>query len=719
MSDPTLAPGDFHIQASPQVAAIQKLVLKHGDSFLVCDRRGDFPAHFEGELGFYHAGTRYLRWLELRLNGEVPLMLGAEIALDNDQILVALTNTDLRGPDGATVAPPNTLHLDRHVTLHEGHLLQAVTISSFHDMPCDLTLELIFHADFRDVFEVRGMQRPKRGQLLGEEREAGEVRVRYRGVDGILRASVLAFRPRPLLVAEHRALYRLTLAPGAAFGIEVSVSAVESGGRARPPGVREAVSRLRASSARLQARAARVTTDDQTVNRLLSRSLVDLNMLLTDTPQGRIPYAGVPWYVTPFGRDSLITALQLLPYDASVAAGTLRFLAHWQGREDDPFRDEEPGKIMHEYRQGEMANCREIPFLPYYGSVDATPLFVMTLAEYVRWTADLELARALWPAVRAALGWMERNAAATGYLTYERRSPVGLASQGWKDSHDSVMHASGALAPPPIALVEVQGYAYAAWLGAAEVGRALDDPEAGAWEARARGLRASFDRDFWLEPEDCYALALDGEGRPCEVVTSNSGHALWSGIAEPHRAPRIAKRLLADDMFSGWGVRTLAARERRYNPMSYHNGSVWPHDNAILAAGCRRYRQIEPTMTVATALLDAAPHFEHARLPELFCGFGRRPDQGPIAYPVACAPQAWAAGSALQLVTALVGLEADALNARLTLHAPMLPAWLRHVEILDLRVGGASFDLAVARGRDGAAVELLGRRGEAELVVRR
>jgi glycogen debranching enzyme len=717
VDDPLLTAGDFHIQASPQAAATQKLVLKHGESFLVCDRRGDFPAHFEGELGFYHAGTRHLRWLELRLNGDLPLLLGTEIALDNDQILVALTNAELRAADGGAT-PPNTLHLDRHVTLQEGHLLQAFTITSFHDAPCDVTLELIFQADFRDVFEVRGVHRPRRGMLLGEEREASEVRVRYRGLDGVVRATALAFRPRPLLVAAHRALYRVALAPGAGFGFEVAVSAGD-GGAGPPPGARAAVARLRASATRLQARATRVVTDNESANRLLGRSLADLNMLLTDTPFGRVPYAGVPWYVAPFGRDSLITALQLLPYDASVAAGTLRFLAHWQGRAADAFRDEEPGKILHEYRLGEMASCREVPFVPYYGSVDATPVFVLVLAEYVRWTADLALARALWPAVRAALAWMARTAAATGYLTYECRSPIGLVNQGWKDSHDSVMHAGGGLAPPPIALVEVQGYAHAAWVGAAELGRALGDPEAETWAGRAAALRAAFDRDFWMEAEDCYALALDGEGRPCAVVTSNAGHALGTGIVEPRRAARLARRLLADDMFSGWGVRTLSARERRYNPMSYHNGSVWPHDNAIFAAGCRRCRLVEPAVTVASALFDAARHFEHARLPELFCGFSRHPDQGPIAYPVACSPQAWAAGSALQLLATLVGLEADALNARLTLHSPVLPPWLRHVEIHDLRVGNASFDLAVARGRDGAAVELVGRRGDAELVVRR
>jgi glycogen debranching enzyme len=710
---------DFHIQASPQVAALPKLVLKHGESFVVCDRRGDFPAHFDGELGFYHAGTRYLRWLELRLDGASPLLLGAQIAPDNDRILVALTNAGVTAGDEGSALPPNTLHLDRHLTLDEGRFLQSVAVASFHDVPVEASLEIIFSADFRDVFEVRGTARAQRGQILAEEREPSRVCIRYRGVDGVVRTATLHFSPRPLMVAASRAVYAVSLRPGEVFHLEVAVLADASEAAPAPPRLGEAVARLRASPGRLRARATRVTTDNEGFDRLLARSVVDLDMLLTETPHGRVPYAGVPWYVAPFGRDSVITALQLLPYAPEVAAGTLRFLAHWQGRLDDPFREEQPGRILHEYRVGEMANCREIPFVPYYGSVDATPLFVLLLAEYVRWTGDLELARGLWPAVGAALGWMASCAARSGYLEYECHSPLGLSNQGWKDSFDSVMHADGTLATPPIALVEAQAYAYAAWRGAAEVGRALEDGQAPAWQARAEALREAFNRDFWLEPEGFYALALDGQGRPCAVASSNPGHALWTGLVTESRAGGVARRLVADDMFSGWGLRTLSARERRYNPMSYHNGSVWPHDTAIAVAGFRRYRLVEEALTVATALFEASRHFEHARMPELFCGFARHPDQGPISYPVACAPQAWAAGSPLQLLTALLGLEPDAWSERLTLQSPVLPPWLRYVEIHDLRLGGSSFDIGVSRGRDGASVELIARRGDAELVVRR
>jgi glycogen debranching enzyme len=718
--DESIPAVDFHIQAAPDAGAISKLVLKHEESFVVCDRHGDFPAYFEGELGFYHEGTRHLRWLELRLNGGRPLLLGAEISPDNDQISIALTNADLA--DGELTVPRNTLFIDRVLSLYDAHLLESLTFVSFHDAPCSLTVEVIFSADFHDVFEVRGMQRPQRGRMLGEEQQDGVVRLRYVGLDGVERVTELLFDPPPTLVASHRALYELSLAPGARARIRLTASAHNTEPPRPAPDFQAALPKLRALATPLRSQTARIVTDNESFNALLARSLVDLEMLLTLTPQGRVPYAGVPWYVAPFGRDSVITALEILPYHADLAAGTLRFLAAWQGRELNALLDEEPGKILHEYRRGEMANCREIPFIPYYGTVDATPLFVVLLREYVRWTGDLALARELWPAVGAALGWMREHGDrdGDGYLEYQTRSPLGLANQGWKDSTDSVMHADGRLAVPPIALCEVQGYAHAAWIAAAELIEALgvegDAPEC---RRRAAAVRAAFNRDFWLPHEEFYALALDGDKRPCEVIASNVGHCLWTGIVEAEHAEVVGKRLLADEMFSGWGIRTLSSRERRYNPMSYHNGSVWPHDNALAASGFRRYRLSEPVITLTTGLYEASRYFDHRRIPELFCGFTRHGDQGPISYPVACAPQAWAAGSVLAMLTALLGLDADAGARRLTLESPVLPPWLRWIEIHGLRVGGANVDLSVVRGRDGASVELLGRRGNVELLVRR
>ncbi len=720
MTDEQSPVADFHIQAAPDAGAIGKLVLKHEEAFIVCDRHGDFPAYFEGELGFYYEGTRHLRWLELRLNGGRPLLLGAEISPDNDQISIALTNADLTA--GELTVPRNTLFIDRVLSVYDAHVLESLTFVSFHDAPCSVTVEIIFSADFHDVFEVRGMHRPQRGRMLGEERHDGVIRLRYQGLDGVERVTELLFDPPPTLVASHRAVYELTLVPGGRARIRLTASAHNTEPPPPAPHFQAALPKLRALATPLRSQTARIVTDNESFNALVARSLVDLEMLLTITPQGRVPYAGVPWYVAPFGRDSIITALEILPFHADLAAGTLRFLAAWQGRESNALLDEEPGKILHEYRRGEMANCREIPFIPYYGTVDATPLFVVLLREYVRWTGDVALARELWPAARAGLAWMREDGDrdGDGYLEYQTRSPLGLVNQGWKDSIDSVMHADGALARPPIALCEVQGYAYAAWTAAAELIEDLGlDGDAGGCRGRATALRDAFNRDFWMPHEAFYALALDGDKRPCEVITSNVGHCLWTGIVDAARAETVGKRLMADEMYSGWGIRTLSSRERRYNPMSYHDGSVWPHDNALAANGLRRYRLVEPAMALMTGLHEASRYFDHRRIPELFCGFARHGDQGPISYPVACAPQAWAAGSVLAMLTALLGLDADAARRRLTLDSPVLPPWLRWVELHGLRVGGAHVDLSVVRGREGASVELLGRRGEVELLVRR
>ena len=450
----------------------------------------------------------------------------------------------------------------------------------------------------------------------------------------------------------------------------------------------------------------------------LRRSRGDLHMLETSTPEGSIPYAGIPWYVAAFGRDSLITALQMLPFEPQMARGTLRFLARHQGTHDDPFTDQEPGRILHELRRGEMAACREIPFIPYYGSVDATPLFVILFAEYLRWTGDHLLAEELRPNLDLALRWILGPGEDEAYLTYTRRSPVGLANQGWKDSHDAIMHASGELALPPIALVEAQGYKYAALLGGAEITEALGGGDGARLRDTARRLRERFEADFWQEPEGFYALALDGAGKPCRVISSNPAHCLWTGIVDERRAEPVAAHLLSNEMFSGWGLRTLSSRERLYNPMSYHNGSVWPHDTAIAAAGLRRYGRTEAFLSMAGALFEAALEWEGARMPELFCGFSRSRGLGPTRYPVACSPQAWAAGVPFHLLGAMLGLFPDARENRLSLIHPVLPPWLDRVEIRDLRLGASSLDFVVSRGSQTAAVELLSRRGDAELIVR-
>src|SRR6266850_522216 len=477
----------------------------------------------------------------------------------------------------------------------------------------------------------------------------------------------------------------------------------------------EVVRRRREDNKARQHLMARIATSHEPLTGWFRRSRGDLHMLLTETPDGPLPYAGIPWFVAPFGRDSLITALQVLPFEPAIARGTLRFLARYQGTRDDPFTEEEPGRILHEYRRGEMAACREIPFIPYFGSVDAPPLFVMLLAEYLRWTADTAFARELWPTAERVLAWMLANADAHGgYLTYLRRSPRGLTNQGWKDSLDAIMHADGRLAEAPIALAEVQGYFYAALLAGADIAEAAGAAErAPAFRQRAARLRERFEADFWLPDEAYYALALDREGAPCRVIASNAGHLLWTRIVSDSRANIVARRMMADDMYTGWGLRTLASGERLYNPMSYHNGSVWPHDTAIAAGGMRRYGLVQPALTLATGLFEAVLQMEHMRMPELFCGFRRVDGYGPTQYPVACSPQAWAAGVVFMLIGSVLGLSPDAAENQLTLNRPHLPVWLSWIELRGLRLRDSRMTLRASQGQDGAAVEMLSRTGDA------
>jgi glycogen debranching enzyme len=615
------------------------------------------------------------------------------------------------------------MRLARRLTIFGPQLYHWLAVESFVHERHDLALTLSFAADFVDVFEVRGHPRPQRGEMLPREGDARVVRLGYRGLDGLRRTSTLVFDPPPDRLDATGADYHLPLGPGDRFELSLVVTAnVEPVAAPRPLTFFDAAQRRRAPVERLTQEATRVRTNHDLFDHWLQRSRHDLHLLLTETADGFVPYAGIPWYVAPFGRDALITASQLLPFEPEIARGTLRYLARLQGNVDDAFTDQEPGKILHEYRRGEMATCREIPFIPYYGSVDATPLFVMLASDYLKWTNDVDFAREMWPAVERALAWMWAmgEAQGRGFLAYARRSPVGLPNQGWKDSHDSVMYADGRLAEPPIALAEVQGYQYAALLGAAAMAEALGrDAEAPALRARARRLQERFEADFWLPDEAFYALALDRDGTPCRVISSNPGHLLWTRIVSDSRAQIVARRLLQDDMFTGWGLRTLSSRERQYNPMSYHNGSVWPHDTALAAVGMREYGMNAQFLTLATGLFEAVLQFDDMRMPELFCGFPRVAGYAPTRYPVACSPQAWASGVVFQLVGAMLGLRPEAADNQITLARPTLPGWLTWIEIRGLRVSKSRLGVRVLQGSDGAAVELLARDGDAELVVRR
>jgi glycogen debranching enzyme len=693
-------------------------VLKHGDAFAVFDRHGDIRPELLSEHGVYHRGTRHLSGLLLTLAGRRPLLLGSTAKRDNSRLAIDLTNTDL---DGGSRIPHSTIHLARTKALLDGACHERITLRSFAKAPLEVTLELHFEADFADIFEVRGMVRAERGRMLAPRISERAVLLGYQGLDGVARRTRVSFSRRPQELTASRARFRIRVEPGRATGLELAISCEQgSTRRRRVPTIEEAVRRVRRHHAGVRRGGTLLSSSNELFDDWLERSESDVAMLTARTGHGLYPHAGVPWFSDPFGRDGLIVALQCLSVAPQLARGVLGYLAANQADGYDPTSDAQPGKILHEARQGEMAATGEVPFRRYYGSHDATPLFVLLAGEYLRQTDDLATVAGLWPNIERALAWMatDGDRDGDGFLEYHRESDDGLAQQGWKDSWDSVFHADGSLAAGPVALVELQAYAYAAQLGAAGIAERLGRAERAAElrESAAR-LRDAFDAAFWDEELGTYVLALDGKKRPCRVRSSNAGHALYSGIARPERAAAVARSLMSDASFSGWGVRTVAAGEARYNPMAYHNGSIWPHDNAIVARGLARYGLMDEAVRILEGIFEASQHFDLARLPELFCGFTRREDEGPTRYPVACSPQAWAAGAVFMLTEAVLGMEVNAAAREVRFRHARMPGFLDRLALRNLRVGDARLDLDLERQRHGVGIRVTDRSGDVDVVA--
>jgi glycogen debranching enzyme len=696
-------PGD-NLHPALALADDRTSVLKHGDTFAVFDRYGDILAAGRREQGLYHRDTRFLSCAMLLLNGQRPLLLSSTISQDNALMTVDLANASAGREDAVQ---KEVIHVLRSKFLWAGTCHERLELHNYGREPVETVLEYAFDADFADIFEVRGLARERRGTPRPPEIGTASVVLGYDGIDGVARSTVLTFSREPRHLAPGVARFDLDLSPGETVTIDIAISCLVDD---RPaPGVlgftaarHEAVRALRLA----EGSACRVETANEQFNEWINRSIADLHMMVSDTADGPYVYAGVPWFSAPFGRDGLITALAFLWVQPALAAGVLRYLAATQATTSDPDRDAEPGKILHEARSGEMAATGEIPFGRYYGSVDATPLFVVLAGEYLQATGDRRLVHDLWPNVRRALDWIARygDVDGDGFIEYARHNSRGLVNQGWKDSADSVFHADGSDPQGPVAICEAQAYVYAAKRHGAHLARAVG--EAGlavSLEQEADDLRNRFDRHFWDDALGTYALALDGHKAPCRVRTSNAGHCLYTGIALPGRAARLAATLMAPDSFSGWGIRTLAAGEPRYNPMSYHNGAVWPHDNAICAAGLARYGFKDAANRILAGMFDASQFAALHRLPELLCGFERRPRSGPTLYPVACSPQSWAAAVPFQLLQAVLGLTIDAAQRQVRFDQPSLPPFLEWVRLGGLRVGQASVDVTIARQPDGSA----------------
>jgi glycogen debranching enzyme len=707
----------FSIAATGPETRVRR-TLKHNDTFLVIDAHGDIGAAAGTSDGLFHRDTRFLSRLELRVNGMQPLLLGSNMREDNAIFTVDLTNPDMFSMERVVVLEKDTLHINRSVFVWHDTLFQRQSLRNHSAKRVELLISITFSADFADVFEVRGMRRARRGTFSTRLNGPHEALLNYLGLDDFLRVTSVYFDPVPTGLSEREARYQVTLTAHETMSFCVAVRCNPNAPQPAPF-VRSLLNAHRELRQAAQG-AAVVQTSNPLFDKILRRSMADLAMLKTQTPQGPYPYAGTPWYSTTFGRDGLITALQMLWVDPRIARGVLFRLAALRAKTTDAPSDAEPGKILHEVRYGEMAALGEVPFGLYYGSVDSTPLFVLLAGLYFERTGDVKALTELWPAIEAALSWIDGPADRDrdGFVEYFRANESGLVNQGWKDSADAVFHADGRLATGPIALAEVQGYVFAAKRLIARCARRLGYPDrADILEDQSRRLAAHFQRAFWREDLHMYALALDGAKEPCCVRTSNAGQVLFTGIARADHAATVATTLLAPDLFSGWGIRTVSRREIRYNPMSYHNGSVWPHDNALIAVGLAQIGAKGAVNRIFSALFDAATHMDLNRLPELFCGFQRARNRGPTRYPVACAPQAWASAAPFCLLQAALGLEIDPAAEQLRLRNPRLPKFLDEVILRNLSVGDSSVDIAVRRDGEAVSVSVLRALGAIDVSV--
>ncbi|MEI2582121.1 amylo-alpha-1,6-glucosidase [Scytonema sp. PRP1] len=718
------------------------LTVKDDDLFLVTDTLGNISGCSLNDgnpsMGLLCCDTRFLSRLELQIDGHSPVLLSST-AEKGFSLSILCTNPRIEDRLKA-----DTVGIRRELVLN-GALFEELEVSNYSTSSISFELSISFDADFADLFEVRGYDRQKRGRLLRlveptpeEGTSTGEgisgqsvpavqkeqsLSLAYEGLDGLLMESRIQFQHRqPDYFKGYTAVWRLELASHETQKLGYRVNFLTNN---------KSTSIVSAPFTLVQAKASemmeeqhwvqqitRIRSDKGTFNHIIERAEQDMYLLRQSFGKYKTVSAGVPWFSALFGRDSIITASQTLMLNPQIAKETLLLLATYQGKTDDDWREEEPGKILHELRLGELARCQEIPHTPYYGTVDATPLWLMLYAEYYAWTHDVETLEQLWSKAVLAMDWIDRNIRETGYLSYYRKSKGGLANQGWKDSGDCIVNRKGELANGPIALCEVQAYVYAAKLRLAEIARLKKRIDlSDRWTEEARNLKLRFNRDFWIEDQDFCALALDGEGQQVDSITSNPGHCLHLGIFTPEKAYSVAERLRAPDMFNGWGIRTLNSLSPAYNPMGYHIGSVWPHDNSLIALGLRSLGLVDQALELFEGLFDMTNQQPYLRPPELFCGYERNGDNAPVQYPVACTPQAWATGSIFQLLQMIVNLVPDAPNNCLRIIDPTLPESISSLSLHNLKVGSTILDLEFERSGSTTACRVAKKRGNLRVVI--
>jgi glycogen debranching enzyme len=691
----------YYIAAGSSPSEDRTRVLKYGKIFAVFNRYGDIEPLGLGEHGIFYQGTRHLSELALSLWNARPLLMSSNVKSDNFVFIADLANVDVVESQQVSI-PRGTLHIVRSRFLWQGVSYEELKLFNYGLSALDIPFRIAIGADFADIFEVRGMRRERRGQRLEDKSTKNSILMRYEGLDHIERQTRIDCDPAPVIIRASELCFETSIAPGKSTTFHFSVTC-NPGAKQNFIGYARAMvgaeTELKAASASIST----IASSNDRLTRWIKRSIADVEMMTLGNPETNYPYAGVPWFSTVFGRD-----------------GVLEYLASTQATEIDMQAEAQPGKILHETRHGEMADLGEVPFGRYYGSIDSTPLFLMLAGAYLDCTGDREFLRHLLPHINLALEWIDLygDIDGDGFVEYERHGDKGLVQQGWKDSNDSVFHSDGRIADPPIALCEVQGYVYAAKTAAARIFSGFgDETRVASLKNEAAELQQRFEEAFWCEDLSTYALALDGQKKPCRVRTSNPGHCLYTGIADAKRARLVAHTLVSPDFFSGWGIRTVGCHESRYNPLSYHNGSVWPHDNALIAAGLARYGQRDLAGRILMGLLDLSSAVELHRLPELICGVERRPGQGPTLYPVACSPQAWAAGAVFMLLQSCLGISVDIGKRKLTFERPYLPDGIRQLSLRELGIGDASISLTLERSAGGVRIETIEKQGGVTLEV--
>jgi len=698
---------------------VNNLTLIDGKTFLSTTVAGDITPPGAPDVGFFHDDTRFLSTLELKIGGHRTVVLSSSTE-KTFASKIELTTGSLAQINSFDL-PENTIHVRRQQLLASDVLYDSITFFNFNQSEAELLVEIALEADFVDVFQVRGCARKNSGHYYRPVVRGDSLIFFYRGQDNVSRETVIRFQTQPDEIDGQVVRWKLKV-PATGFREILNTVTCLVGGKASRAGAKSVVQGFRdrrEAYRRWEQESTSFDSSNDIFDEALRTCIADFHALQIPDGDQHVVAAGIPWFATMFGRDSIIAAYQSLLLNPRLACETLRVLARYQGKEFNDWRDEEPGKIPHEYRTGEMTRAGEMPFGPYYGSVDATPLFLILLSETFNWTGDEKLVQELLPAAGAALDWIEKygDLDGDGLVEYKRRSPKGLTNQGWKDSWDANMHRDGSVAKPPIALVEVQGYCYEAQYRMSQLLRLFGDTE------RADKLRKSsaevakrIEKSFWLSQEGFYAMGLDSVKRPLEVISSNPGHLLFTRSIGKDRARLVVERFMRDDMQSGWGWRTMACSERVFNPLSYHRGSVWPHDNSLVAHGMALYGFRNEVKEIFTSLYQAALNFRDYRLPELFCGVQRHEHDEPVHYPVSCSPQAWASGTFFLLLTSLLGIRPSAPRKELNIVNPVLPDWLDYLHIRNLSVGKSRVSLDFSRHGERSFCNVVDLSGEKLLI---